>query len=144
MSIGVTQHALEKKIEHELWKNMGDARLAKAIAKAGVPDAVILDENNQVLGVLDDYDIVSKVLAEEKDPKVVTAADIMYAPPPVKLETELSKVHEILTQLEASMLPVVDDDKKLLGVITIMDVFDGLMDQQQGGIVGWFKGLIGK
>ncbi len=116
--------------------------VAKAIAKAGVPDAVILDAENNVLGVLDDYDIVSKVLAEEKDPRVITAAEIMYAPPPVKLDTPLEKVHEILTQLEASMLPVVDESNKLLGVITIMDVLDGMMRNR--GVVGWFKGLIGK
>lgn len=114
--------------------------VAKAIAKAGVPDAVVIDEKGHVLGVLDDYDIVSKVLAEEKDPKVVKAEDIMYAPPPVKLETELKAVHDILQELEATILPVVDEEKKLIGVITIMDVLDGLMEQPPG-MFDWITGL---
>lgn len=116
--------------------------VSKKMAKSGVPDAVVVDEKQYVLGVLDDYDIVSKVLAEDKDPLTVTAEEIMYAPPPVKLDTELSKVHEILTQLEASMLPVVDEEKKLLGVITIIDVLDGMMENQ--GIFDRIKGMFGR
>jgi CBS domain-containing protein len=100
--------------------------VAKAIAEAGIPDAVVVDDKNHALGALDDYDIVSKVLALEKDPNVVTAKDIMYAPPPVRITTTLKETHEIMQKLEATMLPVVDDEKKLIGVVTIMDVLEGL------------------
>ncbi|MHA2090773.1 MAG: CBS domain-containing protein [Candidatus Kariarchaeaceae archaeon] len=100
--------------------------VAKAIAKAGIPDAVVVDNENHALGALDDYDIVSKVIAMEKDPSELTAKDIMYAPPPVKKSTTLKETHEIMQQLEATMLPVVDEEKKLIGVVTIMDVLEGL------------------
>lgn len=101
--------------------------VAKAITTAGVADAVVVDDKQMVLGVLDDYDIVSKVLAEEKDPKSVKAEDIMYSAPRVKLETTLTEVYESMQQQEASMLPVVDDDNKLIGVITINDVLESMM-----------------
>ncbi|MCY3410993.1 MAG: CBS domain-containing protein [Candidatus Heimdallarchaeota archaeon] len=117
--------------------------VAKAIAKAGVPDAVVVDESDKVLGILDDYDIVSKVLAEEKDPKVMTAKDVMYAPPLVKLDFDLDKVYEIMQQMEASMLPVVDNDLKLLGVITLNDVLEDAKEEPKG-IMSKIMGLFGR
>lgn len=118
--------------------------VAKAIAEAGIPDAVVVDEENHAIGALDDYDIVSKVIAMEKDPKEVSAKDVMYAPPPVRKSMSLTETHEIMQQLEATMLPVVDEEKKLIGVVTIMDVLEGLaMQDQPQGIVSWFKGIFG-
>ena len=105
--------------------------VAKSISKAGIPDAVVVDEENKVLGALDDYDIVSKCLAEEKDPKIMTAEDIMYAGPKVKLETELTSVLETMEKLKVTTLPVVDGENKLLGVITNMDVYDGLAQEDK-------------
>ncbi len=98
--------------------------VAKKIAEAGIPDAVVLDADDKVVGSLDDYDIISKVIAPEMDLKSTTAADIMFVPPPVRLSTELEKVHEMMEKLEATALPVIDDDNKLLGVITIMDILE--------------------
>lgn len=103
--------------------------VSKAMASAGIPDVVVVDENNKVLGALDDYDIVSKCLAEEKNPLEMTAKDIMYVSPSVKMETKLERVHEMLQELMASTLPVVDDEHKLLGVITIHDIFDAYADE---------------
>ncbi|MHA2029653.1 MAG: CBS domain-containing protein [Candidatus Kariarchaeaceae archaeon] len=105
--------------------------VAQAISKAGIPDAVVLDEDETVLGALDDFDIVSKVLAVDKDHKTITAKDILYAPPPVKQTTSLKDAHEIMQELDATMLPVVDDEKKLLGVVTIMDVLEGLAKEYE-------------
>lgn len=113
--------------------------VAKAIAKAGIPDAVVVNEENQALGALDDYDIVSKVIAVEKDPKEITAKDIMYAPPPVRKTMSLKETYEIMQQLEATMLPVVDETKNLIGVVTIMDVLEGLAIEGQSQ--GFFSKL---
>lgn len=100
--------------------------VAQTLAKAGISDAVVLDDDDKVLGALDDFDIVSKVLAPEKDYKTMIAKDIIYAPPPVKLSMNLSEAHQIMKELDAMMLPVVDENRKLLGVLTIMDVLEGL------------------
>ncbi|MHA2169274.1 MAG: CBS domain-containing protein [Candidatus Kariarchaeaceae archaeon] len=116
--------------------------VAKAIAKAGIPDAVVVDNDNHALGALDDYDIVSKVIAMEKDPNELTAKDIMYAPPPVRKSTTLKETHEIMQQLEATMLPVVDEEKKLIGVVTIMDVLEGIaFENRPPSIISRVTGL---
>ena len=106
-------------------------KVAKEMAKVGIPDAVVTKEDGSVLGALDDYDIVSKCLAEEKDPNNMTAEDIMYAGPKVKLDTDLTEVNNTLQSLRATILPVVDDDNKLLGVITINDVWEGMADEEE-------------
>ena len=106
-------------------------KVAKEMAKVGIPDAVVTKEDGSVLGALDDYDIVSKCLAEEKDPKNMTAEDIRYAGPKVKLYTDLTEVNNTLQSLRATILPVVDDDNKLLGVITINDVWEGMADEEE-------------
>jgi CBS domain-containing protein len=105
--------------------------VAQTISKAGIPDAVVLADDETVLGALDDFDIVSKVLAVDKDHKTTTAEEVMYAPPPVRPTTSLKDTHEIMQELDATMLPVVDEDKKLLGVVTIMDVLEGLAKEYE-------------
>jgi len=100
--------------------------VSKKIAEAAIPDAIVVNDDNEVLGALDVYDIISKVIAPEKDLKSTTAEDIMYAPPPVRLATELSVVEKIMGDLEVSVLPVSDKNNTLLGVITMMDVMEGL------------------
>jgi len=112
--------------------------LSKEIAKAGIPDAVVIDDNEKVVGAIDTYDIISKCLAVEKDPNSTLAKEIMFAPPPVKLMTPLKEVHEIMQKLEATVIPVIDDSQALLGVVTIMDVIDGLGESQRK------RGFLGK
>ena len=38
--------------------------ISKEMARVGIPDAVVVDDDDKVLGAVDDYDIVSKCLAE--------------------------------------------------------------------------------
>ena len=79
----------------------------------------------------------------KEDKRVEIAANVVVVDDenkPVKLETELKDAHAILQELEATMLPVVDEDNKLLGVLTILDVMDGLMEHPPG-MFDWFTGL---
>lgn len=120
--------------------------VAKSIATGGVPDAVVVNEKEEVVGSLDDYDIVSKVLAEEKDPNSMVASEIMSTHPPIKLETKLEEVYESMKSLDVSMLPVTDPERKLLGVVTIMDVLEAMAygDYQSRGLRGFFNKLLNR
>ncbi|MDH5401489.1 MAG: CBS domain-containing protein [Candidatus Heimdallarchaeota archaeon] len=106
--------------------DMSVVEVAKKLTENGIPDAVVIDDQEKVLGVLDDFDIVSKGVAKEKDLKQLTAKDIMFAPPPLKLDNDLTRVKELFDEFECTVLPVVDDERKLLGVVTIMDLMGGL------------------
>ncbi len=100
--------------------------VSKKMKQAGMPDAVVVDSEEKILGALDAYDIVSKVLAEETNPKEVSAKDIMYTPPIVTPDTPVRRVHEIMRELNVSLIPVSNNEEKLIGVVTILDVLDGL------------------
>ncbi|MCH8906583.1 MAG: CBS domain-containing protein [Candidatus Heimdallarchaeota archaeon] len=62
---------------------------------------------------------------------VLTAEEIMFSPPPIRIDTDLKAVHEMMQELEATMLPVTDTEKNLKGVVTLMDVLDGLGRERQ-------------
>ena len=99
--------------------------ISRLIRDTGLPDIIVTDKKTgAVMGALDDFDIVSKVVAEERLPLETTAKDVMYSPPPVHPETDLKRVVEIIENLKINMLPVVDANKKLIGVITIADVLE--------------------
>jgi len=118
--------------------------VSKSIATGGVPDAVVVNEKEEVVGTLDDYDIVSKVLAEERDPTLINASEIMSTHPPIRLETELNEVYNSMKSLDVSMLPVTDGERKLLGVVTIMDILEAMAydDYQSRGLRGFFNKLL--
>ena len=117
--------------------------VAQILAEKGIPDAVVLDKDDKVLGTLDDYLLVTKVMATEKDPSSVTAKDIMLTPPTVTEDTDLEEAEEIMDDLDVTILPVVDENNHLLGVVTIMDVLEGLakMHEPKGGILSFMRGL---
>ncbi len=100
--------------------------VSKKMKQAGMPDAVVVNSKEKILGALDAYDIVSKVLAEEANPNAVNAKDIMYTPPIVTPDTPIRRVHEIMRELDVSLVPVSNDEEKLLGVVTILDILDAL------------------
>lgn len=96
--------------------------LARKITQTGIPDAVVMKEGKPV-GVVDDFDIVSKCVAENKDPATTTIGEIMHAPPFVTLDTDLERVDQIFDEMDPSIIPVIDNDKNLIGVVTLFDLF---------------------
>lgn len=106
-------------------------QVSKEMAKAGISDAVVLDESSVVIGALDSYDIISKVLAVDLDPTSTRAEEIMYTFPNVTLATDIMRVQEILDELQIGMIPVVDEAQKLLGVATVQDVLIGMANDKK-------------
>ncbi len=101
---------------------------AKKMKELGVPDLVVTDESGNVIGVLADFDIVQDIVAEGKslDSKVT---DAVVSIPPVSLETKVSDAFEQMQDLEVNVVPVLDKNKKLLGVATIQDCWSFIPDQ---------------
>ncbi|RMG31064.1 MAG: CBS domain-containing protein [Methanobacteriota archaeon] len=95
--------------------------LARKITETGIPDAVVLKENKPV-GVVDDFDIVSKCVAENKDPANTSVEEIMHAPPFVTPDHDLKRLEQIFEEMDPSIVPVVDDHQNLLGVATLFDL----------------------
>jgi CBS domain-containing protein len=101
---------------------------AKKMKELGVPDLVVTDESDNVIGVLADFDIVQDIVAEGKslDSKVTEA---VVSITPVSLETKVTDAFKQMQDLEVNVVPVLDKNGKLLGVATIQDCWSFIPDQ---------------
>jgi len=104
----------------------GPSTTAEAIAmrleEANI-GCLIIEEDMKPVGIVTDRDLALRVVARDVDPDAVTASDIM-TPEPVTVHVEqgLLDVTRTMRQHAVRRMPVVDDDDKLVGIITLDDV----------------------
>lgn len=56
-------------------------KVARILARNKVGSAVVVDENEEIVGIITDRDILDKVVARGKDPKKVLVKDVMTKKP---------------------------------------------------------------
>src|SRR5215469_13809881 len=100
----------------------------------GVP---VIDNNSRVIGIVTAADIL-RAVREGKNLDAVSATDIMTRNPiVVKRNTEID---EIMLQRVIVLVPVVDDDNKLIGVVARLDILREKLNEkfvtigERGGI----------
>lgn len=111
--------------EYDTIKDITIVEASKKIKEKNIPDLVVIDDNEKVLGTISTYDIVTKIVAENKslESKV---SEIMMKVAPFSLETKVVEAFDIMKKEQVEVVPVTDENKKLLGVVTVMDVFSAL------------------
>ena len=91
--------------------------------KFGDVKSVIVLEGKKPVGIITAMDWVRRVLMQRKNPEKTTAGEIMTSPvETVRLDDDLRVASEIMTKNNYLTLPVVDDDGRFAGMITIYDV----------------------
>ncbi|MFX1303541.1 MAG: cyclic nucleotide-binding/CBS domain-containing protein [Promethearchaeota archaeon] len=102
---------------------------AKKMKELGVPDLVVVEgEEQNVLGVIADFDIVQNVVAEGKDVKSEKVISTMYKITPVTLDTPVTDAFTRMRDLNVNVVPVIEN-KKLIGVCSIHDCWSFIPDQ---------------
>lgn len=102
---------------------------AKKMKELGVPDLVVVEGDQQeVLGVIADFDIVQNVVAEGIDANSEKVTIAMYKITPVELNTPVQEAFTRMRNLNANVVPVVENGK-LLGVCTIQDCWSYIPDK---------------
>ena len=93
--------------------------------------SVIIEDENQPVGIITDRDVTVQITAEGRDPHDVTAEDVMTEDP-VTVEKDAGVFDVIRTMAEHSVrrIPVVDGGD-LYGIITLDDLDRLLSDEQQ-------------
>ena len=87
--------------------------------------SVVVVEDHRPVGILTDRDIIVKVVAEEKDPKAIQAYEIMTTNPAlVNINLDPLDATRIMRDRGLRRLPVVDENRHLLGILTLDDVLD--------------------
>jgi CBS domain-containing protein len=80
-------------------------------------------ENDRLIGMVTDRDIVTRVVAEDKDPRAMTARGAMS--PKILYCFDDQTVEEVLENMgdnQIRRLPVVNRDKRLVGVVSLGDL----------------------
>lgn len=96
-----------------------DAAKAMAAIDAG---ALPVQENDRLVGMITDRDIAVRAVAERKGPETpvreVMTADIKYC----FEDEDLEHVAKNMADLQVRRLPVVDRDKRLVGILALSDL----------------------
>lgn len=96
--------------------------LAKTMADSNV-GSVVVTEDGVPVGMVTDRDLTEKVIAMGRDPGTVTAADLMSEDIQVLAAgSDVLDATAIMHREAVRRLPVVDDDSRLVGIVTLDDL----------------------
>jgi CBS domain-containing protein len=92
---------------------------AKLMANKNYGSIVIVNDKNEVLGLMTERDIFRRVVAEELDPSITVVSEIMTSEIRTAKETDkLSDWLRIMSNERFRRLPVVDSDNRLVSVMS--------------------------
>jgi CBS domain-containing protein len=82
----------------------------------------VIDSNAKVIGIVTAVDIL-RAIRQGKNLDSVRAIDIMTRNPVVvKQDTEVNEIIDIILQKAIILVPVVDDEHKLIGLVSRLDI----------------------
>lgn len=95
---------------------------ACVMTRANCGSVLIVDQGSQLLGIVTERDLMTRVLAKALDPTTTTVAKIM-TPNPQCVRPELKVADAVLIMIERGFrhLPVMDDNSRILGVFSVRD-----------------------
>lgn len=98
--------------------------------------AIPVCDGEKLLGMITDRDLVLRVMAISRDPVQATVGEAMTAGVVFCYEDEeAERAAELMAEKQIRRLPILDRNKRLVGIVSLGDlVVDGL-DQQTSGAV---------
>jgi CBS domain-containing protein len=111
------------------------AYAAKMMKEEDVGLAPIV-EGDRLIGALTDRDIVTRVVAEGRDPQSVTVREVASTElVTVDPQQDLDEALRLMASHQVRRLPVVGEDGRLVGVLAQADVAREAKDKQTGQLV---------
>jgi CBS domain-containing protein len=108
---------------------------AKMMKEENVGLAPIV-EGDRLVGTLTDRDIVTRVIAEGKDPQTVSVREVASTNlVTVDPEQDLGEALRLMAGNQIRRLPVIERDGRLVGVVAQADVARQADDKQTGELV---------
>jgi CBS domain-containing protein len=104
-------------------------RAIRTMLDRHVGAVAVLDENDRVAGIFTERDVLRRLALGGTDPKNISIREIMTTP--VELGTAATTPSEALAtmvQRHYRHLPIVDDDGRLLGMLSIRHVLEAQID----------------
>jgi CBS domain-containing protein len=95
---------------------------AEAMRRSDIGDVIVLDETDQICGIVTDRDIVIRAVAEKKDPSDVRLGDICSRNPvTLSPQDEVGDAVKLMTQNAIRRLPIVEGGVPV-GVVSLGDL----------------------
>lgn len=96
---------------------------AKLMCNKHVGCIPVCNENKQIVGLVTDRDVILRSIACEKDYKTTPVSDIMTCKVCCcSAEEEIEKAEQTMSKEQIRRLPVVDENNKVIGIITLGDL----------------------
>lgn len=99
------------------------SEIARIMAENKIGSVIVVNSKGDIVGIVTSYDIISKVVAQGRDPRITTASDIMsknviY----VEENTPVSDIVNLMIRHGIRHIPVVNQEKRLVGIIAEYDI----------------------
>ena len=133
----------------EVWTTTPEATVYEAIGLMGEKSigALIVVEGGQVAGVLTERDYSRKVVLQGRTSRDTLVSDILTPAITVRRRDSIEKCMQLMTLNRIRHLPVVTEDNKPIGLISMGDLVNWVMQSQrhtilqlQGYISGEYPG----
>lgn len=106
-------------------------RAAQLMRELNVGALPIADENERLCGIVTDRDIVVGCVAMGHDPARITCGEMAKGTPRwIEAGADIGAVLEEMQSHQIRRLPVIDEDKRLVGMISEADLARNLSDDQ--------------
>ena len=95
---------------------------ACAMTRANCGSILVMEPPDRILGIVTERDLMTRVVARALDPKQTPLAQVMTPQPRVvPPETPVSDALVIMLEAGFRHLPIVDADRRILGVFSLRD-----------------------
>jgi len=96
--------------------------------------AVVVADGDRVIGIFTERDILNRVVAAGKDPKITPIGEVMTSPMACcRRDTRIAECKTVMSQKRIRHLPVVEEGK-LYGMISAGDILASEVTDQQATI----------
>ena len=101
--------------------------IADRMRQRNVGTVVVIDRQRRPVGIVTDRDLVTRVLADRRDPAETTIGDVMTRNPMLVTEHGVPHISLLLMQDGGfRRLPVVDTNRRLVGMLSLDDLVRNL------------------
>jgi len=85
--------------------------------------ALVVVEDEQIVGMFTERDVLRRIVAARRDPAAVHVGEVMTQPVACcEPQTSIEEVRSVFKNRRIRHLPVIDEDRRVLGVISIGDL----------------------
>ena len=117
-------------------ENENVVQAAQKMSRLDVGALPICGEDDRLKGMLTDRDIVVKALAQGRDPATTTSGEFGQGTVHwIATDASLDEALGVMRENAVKRLCVMDDDKRLRGIITEADVATHAPEGETGGLV---------